>query len=251
MSDSILDDILAQAEMLSVTDVSPPSSPGVARTPSVRVSPRRGGLGMRSEGKVTFQLFSVLDIDCSDMTYCFGVIGNGSSFCIKRGCTTGTHASNKMSFAGSHDSFVFIRRNIPGSVFSEPKLLSSKLPDDVMEDWTSKRLTSDDWSNEFQAIDGIIEPLTSVEEIQTESEFLVESTLMRTPAKRKKDSFAGEEYEGNPYPAWKNRKYERSFPHDSQDLEALISSGVKKGIVTTAVANIETYIEDLSDALVD
>ena len=154
-----------------------------------------------------------------------------------------------MSFAGSHDSFVFIRRNIPGSVFSEPKLLSSKLPDDVMVDWTSKRLTSDDWTNEFQAIDGIIEPLTSVEEIQTESDFLVESSLMRTPAKRKKDSFAGEEYEGIPYPAWKNRKYARAFPMDPQDLDALISAGVKKGVVTTTVANIETYIEGLSDAM--
>ena len=45
MSDSILDDILAQAEMLSVTDASPPVSPGVARTPVARVSPRRGGVG--------------------------------------------------------------------------------------------------------------------------------------------------------------------------------------------------------------
>jgi hypothetical protein len=105
---------------------------------------------------VSMQLFSVLDIDFFDMTYCFGVIGNGSSFCIKRGCTTGTHASYKMSFAGSHESFVFIHRNIPGSVFSDPKLLSSTLPDDVMTDWTSKRLT-------------FIEPLTSAEEIQTMS----------------------------------------------------------------------------------
>ena len=131
-----------------------------------------------------------------------------------------------MSFAGMHDSFVFIR-HIPGSVFNKPGLLSSKIPDDVMSDWVSKRLlTSDDWSTEFQAIDGTLEPLTSAEEIQTESEFLVESSLMSTPAKRKKDSFVGEEYEGIPFPAWKTRKYERIFPQDPQALEALLVSGV-------------------------
>ena len=43
MSDSILDDMLAQAELLSVSDASPPVSPGVSHTPVSRVSPRRGG----------------------------------------------------------------------------------------------------------------------------------------------------------------------------------------------------------------
>ena len=74
---------------------------------------------------------------------------------------------------------------------------------------------------------------------------------MRTPAKRKKDSFFGEDYEGVLFPDWKTRKYKRVFPHDPQDLEALISSGVKKGVVTTTVANIESYIADMSDVLVE
>ena len=156
-----------------------------------------------------------------------------------------------MVLTGTHESFVFICQNVPGSVFSEPKIFSSKIRDDVMADWESKRLTSDDWSTEFQAIDGTIEPLTSAEEIQTETEFLAESSLMRTPAKRKKDPFAGEDYEGIPFSAWKSRKYKRLFPQDPQALEALIATGVKKGVVTTTVANIECYIEDMSNVLVE
>ena len=195
------------------------------------------------------KLCSVVDIDCSDMTYCFGIIKNGSAFCIKKGRTTRTHASNKMSFAGCTDSFVFIRRNIPGSVFSDPKLLSSKIPDDVMTEWQSKVLSTDDWTTEFQAIDGTSEPLTSAEEIQAETDFLADSMLLRTPAKRKKDSFAGEDYGGIPLLAWKNRKFARSLPEDPQDLETMIDEGINKGFISTVVSKIETYIGDMGDVL--
>ena len=248
--DSVLDDILAAAELLSVSEGSPPSSPGVARTGGSRATPRRGG-GVVSEGTVPSELFSVIAIDCSDMTFCFGAMCNRSSFCIKRNCTTKIHATSKMLFAGTSDSYVFIRRNIPGSVFVEPKLLSTKIPDDVMNDWESKTLSSTDWSTEFQAIDGTSEPLTSAEEIQTEAEFLVESSLLRTPAKRKKESFAGEEYEGVPFPPWKNRKYERTLPENPEDLEAMIDEGIRRGVISTTVSKIESYIEEMGDVLVE
>ena len=101
---------------------------------------------MSAEGTVPVKLFSVLDIDCSDMTYCFGIINNGSSFCIKRNCSTKIHETVKMSFAGKDVSFVFIRRNIPGSVFSEPKLLTSKIPSDAMSEWESKYLSGEEWT---------------------------------------------------------------------------------------------------------
>ena len=183
------------------------------------------------------------------MTYCFGIINNGSSFCIKRNCSTKIHETVKMSFAGKDVSFVFIRRNIPGSVFSEPKLLTSKIPSDVMSEWESKYLSGEEWTTEFQAIDGTNQPLTSAEEIQTETDFLLESSLLRTPAKRKKDSFGGEEYEGFAFPDWKNRKYDRTFPEDPQELEDLIDEGVKKGVISTTVSKIESYIESLGDVL--
>ena len=104
---------------------------------------------------------------------------------------------------------------------------------------------------EFQAIDGTSEVLTSAEEFQTETEFLVESTLLRTPAKRKKDYLGGEEYEGL-QPTWTKPKYDRTFPEDPSELEALsISEGAKKGVVTTTVSDIESYIVGMGEAVQD
>lgn len=203
---------------------------------------------MTYEGTAMTTSFSVIDIDCSDTTYCFGVIKNGSAFCPKRNCGVKSHATVKMPFAGDIDSFVFIRRNIPGSVFSQPKVSSSKISAEVMAEWESKNLMLADWITEFQAVDGTNEHLTSVEDIQIETEFLVESLLLRPPGKRKKDSFGGEEYEGT-LPSWKNPKYERSFPSDPVDLARLVEVGVKKGIISTTVSNIETYIEGMGEAL--
>jgi hypothetical protein len=117
-----------------------------------------------------------------------------------------------------------------------------------MSEWESKTLTSTDWLTEFQAIDGTGEVLTSAEEIQTELDFLAESSLLRTPGKRKKDSFAGEEFEG-PLPSWKNPRYERTLPEDPQALKALIDEGViRKGVLSTTVSKIETYIVEMGHA---
>ena len=155
-----------------------------------------------------------------------------------------------MTFAGLKESFVFIRRNAQGSVFSEPKLATTKLSDDVRAEWESKKLSATDWATEFQAIDGTNEVLTSTEDIQVESDFLVESTLVRTLAKRKKDSFAGEEYEGS-IVYWPNSKYQRTLPEKPQELQDLINAGVGKGVLTTTVSNIETHIRGMSVALED
>jgi hypothetical protein len=196
------------------------------------------------------KLFSVIDVDCSDSTYCFGVIGNGSAFCVRKRCTVKTHSTVKMSFAGRNESFVFIRRNVHGSAFSEPKLAASKVPADVMSEWESQNLSVTDWSTEFQAIDGTSELLTSAQEIQNESDFLVESQLLRTPGKRKKDSLSGEEFEG-PLPSWPNPKYHRTLPEDPQELEELVNEGVRKGVLSNAVCKIETHIVGMSFALED
>jgi hypothetical protein len=42
-SDSVVDDILALAELLSMSDISPSAAPGVDHTPAARPAPRRGG----------------------------------------------------------------------------------------------------------------------------------------------------------------------------------------------------------------
>ena len=243
-TDSVLDDILAAAESLSVS-AAPPASRGVSPRPMGYREPRRGGY---TEGIVPGKLFSIINLDCSDGLYCFGVIGNGSAFCIKRNCGVKAHANSKVTFSGLTDSFVFIRRNIPGTVFCEPKLSTAKIPKEIMSDWESKTLTFDDWLIEFQAVDGTADPLTSVEEFHVETDFLSESTLARTPSKRRKDSFSGEEYQGM-LPGWKHPKYDRSLPEDESSLEVMINEGIRKRFLTTTVSKIESYIDGMGGAL--
>jgi hypothetical protein len=107
-----------------------------------------------TEGTVKLY-FLVVDIDCSDSTYCFGVIGNGSAFCVKKKCSVKMHLNVKMSFAGLDESLIIIWRKIHGLVFtSKPKLAISKIPRDVMSEWESQNVRTTDWTMEFQAIDG-------------------------------------------------------------------------------------------------
>ena len=61
----------------------------------------------------------------------------------------------------------------------------------LMSDWESRTLTISDWVLEFQAIDGTHDTPTSVEESLIEKEFILESSIMHTPAKRKKGPFGG------------------------------------------------------------
>ena len=248
MSDSVLDSILAAAESMSVSKTPPPSPPGGSAFLIGRRAPLRGVI---PEGTVVAKLFSVVDIDCSDTAYCFGIIGNGSAFCIKNKCKVKTHANVKLSFAGTTKSFIFIRRNIPGSVFCEPRLPVGRVPSDVMSEWQSKSLSLADWSLEFQAMDGTSEIPTSTEEIHTETDFLIESSILRTPSKRRKDSFSGDEYEGYMPGPWKNPKYERTIPEDPLLLESFIDEGVKKGVLTTTVSKIESYIKELGEVVLE
>ena len=63
-------------------------------------------------------LLAVVDIDCSDMKF-----WNMSEFCIRKNCSVKTHSTAKVSFCDKFvESFVFIPRNISGTVSCEPKL---------------------------------------------------------------------------------------------------------------------------------
>jgi hypothetical protein len=120
-----------------------------------------------------------------------------------------------------------------------------------MSELESKTLTiTADWSTEFQAIKGTPKILTSVKEIKTESDFLVEISLMMTPGTRKKNSFAGEEFEGL-QPSWKNQKYDCSLPCDPIDLKVLINEGIKKGVVTSTVSKTLASIQEMVNALAE
>ena len=246
-SDSVLDSIVSAAEAMTVSVTTPPRS-GAGSAFGTRLSARQGGFS--PEGTTSLKLYSVIDINCSDETLCFGVIKKvASAFCIRRNCTTRSHLDEKMSWAGTDGSFVFIRRQITNTVFSEPRLPTSKVPVEVMNDWTSKNRTLEEWTTEFEAIGGTNEILSTAVDVEIESSFLNKAELFRSPAKRKRDPlFEGDDEETFKL-NWKGSKYLRTLPTESTELEQLISEGVKKGMITRSVSKIETYISDMGDVL--
>ena len=117
-SDSVLDAIVSAAEAMTMSVSTPPRSGAgsavgprspsrqggftpEAKTMSVSTPPCSGAgstVGPRSpsrqggftpEGTVSSTSFSVIDINCSDKNLCFGVIGRGSAFCIRKNCNVG------------------------------------------------------------------------------------------------------------------------------------------------------------------
>ena len=72
----------------------------------------RPGRGVTPEGTVSSTLFSGIDINwCSDRSLCFGDIGRGNAFCIRKNCNFGTHKVSKMSLAGKDESFLSVVRS--------------------------------------------------------------------------------------------------------------------------------------------
>jgi len=136
-----------------LVDATPSNSPVVVPLSAL---PRDGGVSgfLPLQGIVSpSKLFSVSVIDCCDRTLCFGMIGTGSAFCIKKGCSVKSHLSAKLPLAGQSGVFVFICRNIPGTVFSEPYLLVERISVNVRTDWENLQLPLMEWSLKFQAVD--------------------------------------------------------------------------------------------------
>jgi hypothetical protein len=78
------------------------------------------------------KLFSVVVIDCSDKSVCFGLVGAGGSICIRRDCRIKSHMSSKSKFSRGNLSIVFIQRGVPGSVFVDPYLEAKGVPPDLL-----------------------------------------------------------------------------------------------------------------------
>ena len=220
--------------------------------PSPSVRGERGGRGdalSELEGTTSSKpMYAVSDvIDCSDVSLCFGMIGGGSSICVRRNCTVAKHASSKFPLVGTSGKFVFIRKNVPGTVFSRPSLSLDKIPPAVRADWSTKLLPLPDWTLQFRAVDNTCNDTFATEEdIKEETLFLSKAELLKTPAKRKRDPdddvILG---------VWQGPKLERTLPSPAEDLEAFIDIGVSKDNLIKAVAGVESNVHKMNEGVTE
>ena len=201
MSD--LDSLLSQAS--SWTVVGSPAAPAAPSTPSASPSAsmaRVGGFGGGGEdsgrsggrflrgGGLLLKSYSVIGVDRSNPTICFGSVGIGSaSFCIRRSCGIKAHADTKTKFWDSeHDTRVFIVRGTGGTVFAEPSIGFSQIPTAVWASWQDQQLTLTEWKREFCAVEITNDAFATIDEVKEETSFLLKAKDFRTPSKRVRES---------------------------------------------------------------
>ena len=80
-----------------------------------------GGRGGLDTGTNTSKMFSAVKVNYSDSSLCFGTIGIGRAFCVKRTCGVRSHADNKMPFVGLAATLVFIRMNVTSMHITFPR----------------------------------------------------------------------------------------------------------------------------------
>jgi hypothetical protein len=236
-TDHVLDALVAASAslLLHSPPARPPPPPGAVGI---------GGLGtvVVPQGTSSAKLYEVSeDIDCSDDTLCFGLIGAGSAFCVRKNCSVRSHAHSKFSLAGTAGTYVFIRRNVPGTVFACPSLSLDRIPQATRDDWAKKSLPLSDWTLKFQAVDNTNDAFATEDTIREETLFLSKAELLKTPAKRKRDPDDEVILE-----VWQGPKLERTLPSPGEDLEAFIDIGISKESIVRSVATVESNLDSVS-----
>ena len=251
-SDPILQSLLASADALALDTSAVSAPPGPAGPFGV---PNAGGLGGVSSGEgtvpVSVKSFSVVVIDCSDDTVCFGSVGAGGSICVRSKCGIKSHTLSKSKFAGRSAAYAFIQRGIPGSVFSEPHLEVRSIPRGVLDEWGTQRRSLMEWNLEFQAVEATDDSTATSEEIKEEASFLARADKVRTPSKKRREM---DEIMESDFVilGWRGESYQKVLPEEgSVELENQIQGGFKKGVVTRAVAGIESKLESMSKGMVE
>ena len=93
-----------------------------------------------TSGTVSDKLFSIVCVDCGDpRVLCFGNVGVGGVFCVRKDCGIKSHQGAKSAFAGTGVKLVFFMRNLSSeNVFTEPSVPWDQiLEDEVRMEWFS------------------------------------------------------------------------------------------------------------------
>ena len=150
--------LLRDAALLSPTAASVPSRAGVIRDMGVGEEEE----GASPDSGTNAKLFSLVKLDRSDKSICFGMVGLGSTFCFRSNCQTKSHLEHKApSSKGSGHIVVIQQRASSMTAFPQPYLEADKIPRNVWRDWSGKTLSLPDWSKKFQAVDCEGENMTS------------------------------------------------------------------------------------------
>ena len=178
-----LDDLLHELDSIS-------ASPGFASPPAPVSSGGVGMVGMTGqEGGSTGtkdKLYGLLFVGRSDLGeggLCQGVIGQGGTFCVKRGCTVSSHRAAKFQVA---PEALYVLKN-PEAAFAEPYVHTKRLADGLLESWMTEAARLTEWRKRFGLVNGASEDVVTKAELALGEDTYIRAQDFKTPAKRRRD----------------------------------------------------------------
>lgn len=156
-----------------------------------RSSSRGGSFGKEAEGKE----FNVVFVE-ENRGVCFGNIGDGGKFCLRKSCSIAAHRSASKFHPTAEGSVVIAKsRDV---AFASPALGGSVLPEDVFTSWCNTAKTLPSWLVFFQAAEQHDEEFTTSGDYEASlREKQTSNNLFNTPKKERprEDSFVLSEVE--------------------------------------------------------
>ena len=166
------------------------------------------------------------------------MIGVGSAFCFKLDCKVKAHMEHKIALLAREETeVVVIQKRTPFTAFREPTLAASRLSEGIWKDWEGKSMGLLEWSKEFQAVDGVVDRMTSSENLEEATEFIDNADLFCTPSKCKRDVKGAGPFGED----WKFLFHKGMLPTDADDWDQTIKKTVvTKEFLTKTLATVET-----------
>ena len=179
-----LDDLLHELDSIS-------ASPGFSSPPAaVSSGGVVGSTIMGAEGGNTGtkdKLYGLLFVGVSDlgeMGLCRGVIGQGGTFCIKRGCSTASHRSTKFEVLSEA---LYVMKNAEVA-FVEPCVRTKRLSDALLAGWLNETALLFEWRKRFGLINGASDEVVTKAELERSEDTYSRAQEFKTPAKRRRDA---------------------------------------------------------------
>ena len=193
---------------------------------------------------------------------CMGVMSKTGQlgFCIRKNCSTKSHQTNKFSFGSDdNEAVIFIVWVAGSNVFAEPCVKEGLVPSPTLAEWRSMSTTLPNWVKAFRSVAITVDAdAPSGVSGFKETKFMADAKTFRTPFKKRKQQEQesmkdeGEVDKGLSVKGVKFARHERGLPPVSavEELDLMVASGsLGKGGLTKIVANVETSVVNLGDAL--
>ena len=172
-------------------------------------------------------------------SYCFGIIGQGGTFCLNKVCGL-KHRGSRFNVSRAGD--VFVLKSV-SRAFCEPALSADDLAPDLLESWLSQSLPLETWRQMFLVANTGTKAnqpkgsALSMAEITLQSIKFEEAKVFRTPAKRVRG--ASEEF-GEEYSPHKRILIDKmSFLEEGGDALAVLEA-VESNLASTGQLLVST-----------